>query len=160
MQRLTRLILAGIVAGLTACSGTHERRQEQAAAVPGPPQVVAVLDVPALLGLSIDALDRRLGARQALPAGFIDPIMQPLLLRGEPLDSMALYRYRSLALLATYDHRSRRVRDLLLLGSDEDALMQRARLNATSGRYLLMPVYQLQRPTELMGLRVVPSEYQ
>ena len=158
MQRLTRLVLVGTVAGLTACSGTHERGREQVAAVSGPPHAVAVLNVPALLGLSIDALDRQLGARQALPAGFIDPMMQPLLSRGEPLDSTALFRHRGLALLATYDHRNRRVRDLLLLGSDEDALMQRARLNATSGRYLLMPVFKLQRPTELMGLRVVPTE--
>jgi len=155
MQRLGAcLVWVGLLA-LPACSGTHERAHEPAAVAPLRP--APALNLPALMGLSIDAVDRRLGARQPVPAGFFDPANAPLLARGDALDSLACFRYHGLTLVAAYDHQTRQVTDFLLLGTDEDDLMQRAQLQPTAARYLVLPVFQQQHPTELLGLRVLAT---
>lgn len=158
MQRRALWLMWAGCAGLAACSGAHEPARDAAAVTDGPARPAAVLDVPALLGLSVDALGQRLGPLRPPPADFIDPVNAPLLLRGEAIDSTALFRYRGLVLVAAYNPGSRRVRDLLLLGPDEDLLMQRALLVAGNRRYLLLPVFEQRRPTALLGLRVVPME--
>ena len=145
-----------IALGLGACSGTHETPRERAlpaavvAVVPGPG-----LNVPGLLNLSIDELSQRLGPRLPLPAGFADPVLVPLLRRNDPLDSSALFRRRGLAMVASYDHDSRLVSDLLLLGSNENELMSRAQLRLGTDQYLVLPVFQERAPTRLLGLRVL-----
>ena len=153
MQRLAICLVWGALLALPACSGTHEPPRESAVAAPR--RVVPVLNVPELLGLSIDGLSRRLGPRRPAPPGFADPVTAPFLARGEPLDSMAFFQCRSLTLAATYHHRSRQVIDILVLGADEDDLMQRAHLQTSTASYLVLPVFQESRPTQLLGLRVV-----
>jgi hypothetical protein len=140
-----------------ACSGTHEPLHDRV--MPTAAKSVrhaAVLDVASLLPLSIDELGRRLGPRRALPPSFFDPTLVPLIQRGEHLDSMALFRCRGLALVASYDYNSRRVSDLLLLGSNENELMSQAQLQLGARQYLVLPVFQQHQPTQLLGLRVLP----
>lgn len=149
------LLLVGLTAGLGACSGTHEPSHDR----PGPVAVVRpggnlpALNVPALLNLSIDEMSRRVGPRLSLPVGFVDPVQAPQ--RGDLLDSMVLFRHRGLALVVAYNDRTRRVSDLLLLGSDEETLMSSARLRLGAEGYLVLPVFQERYPTRLLGLRVV-----
>lgn len=141
---------------VSACSGTHEPLHDRAM-LPTSTSVpqVAVLDVASLLHLSIDEMSQRLGPRQPVPPGFFDPTLAPLVQRGVALDSTALFRCRGLALVASYDYHSRRVSDLLLLGSNERELMSRAQLQLGAKQYLVLPVFQQQRPTQLLGLRVL-----
>ncbi|WP_310392092.1 hypothetical protein [Hymenobacter sp.] len=139
-----------------ACSGTHEPLQDRAAPVVAVPlRSGAKVDVPGLLGLSIDEVSQRLGPRLPVPAGFVDPVVAPLVQRNAPLDSMVLFRHQGLALVASYDHRTRRVSDLLLLGSNESELMSRGQLQIGAAKYLVLPVFQERHPTRLLGLRVV-----
>lgn len=143
--------------GLAACSGAHEPSRDLTVRPARPllgPETAGV-SVPALLNLSIDEMSQRLGPRLPLPAGFADPTLVLLAQRHESMDSAALFRCRGLALVASYDHRSRQVSDLLLLGSDEEALMSRARLELGAERYLVLPVFQERHPTRLLGLRVL-----
>ena len=143
--------------GVGACSGTHEPHHDPAVnpRPPAPGLQTAALNVPALLNLSIDELSRRLGPRQALPPGFVDPTQVLLAQRPEAQDSFALFRCRGLALVVSYNQRSRRVSDLLLLGTNEEELMSRARLELGVDRYLVLPVFQERHPTQLLGLRVL-----
>jgi hypothetical protein len=112
-------------------------------------------DVPSLLKLSIDDLSQQLGPRLPVPAGFADPLLAPSARRNEELDSTALFQRPGLALVASYDYRSRQVSNLLLLGSNETELMRRARLNLGATHYLVLPVFQERQPTQLLGLRVL-----
>ena len=157
MQSTWVLVLVALMGGLGACSRMHEPSREQpgpvAAAPPG--GNLPTLDVPALLNLSIDEMSRRMGPRLPMPVGFVDPVQIPQRQRGDYLDSMVLFRHRGLALVVAYNDRTRCVSDLLLLGSDEELLMSRARLRLGAGGYLVLPVFQERHPTQMLGLRVV-----
>ena len=72
------------------------------------------------------------------------------------LQTLRFFRYRSLDVLVSYDAGTRRLHDLLLLGANEDLLMQRAGLSAEASNYLLLPAFHSRRPTQMLGLRVVP----
>jgi len=141
-----------------ACSGVHEPRHDHTA-----PATVAIgpdsagVDVPSLLNLSIDELGRRVGPLLPVPAGFVDPTQAPSVVGHEPLDSSALFRRRGMTIVAAYDYQTRKLSDLLLLGTNESELMRRARLRLGAAHYLVLPVFQERHPTELMGLRVVAT---
>ena len=147
-------LLAGwAVAG---CSGAHEPAQ-----TPPPPtraSVAPTTDVPALLNKSIDELRARLGPVQALPPAYRDPLTAVVgAARPGGIDSLLAFRTGGLTLVASYDARTRRVRDLVLLGRHEDSLMARASLRPSAPAYLLLPVYFVGRPSRFMGLRVVSA---
>jgi response regulator of citrate/malate metabolism len=84
-------------------------------------------------------------------------VQAPLLLRQEQIDSSGFFQYQGLAVVAAYNERTRRVSDLLLLGADESELMRRANLELGAADYLVLPVFEAQRPTQLMGLRVLAT---
>jgi hypothetical protein len=68
------------------------------------------------------------------------------------------FRTGGLTLVASYNARSREVRDLLLLGHHEDSLMGRAHLQANTPSYLVMPVFYNGNAYRLLGLRVIPAK--
>lgn len=140
---------------LGACSGSHEPSHERPPAAAGGPRKAVGLSVPRLLTLSIDEMAQRVGPRLPLPAGFVDPVALPPTSPAPALDSVALFRCRGLALVTTYDLETRRVSDILLLGNDENDLMSRAQLQLGAEQYLVLPVFQAHRPTQLLGLRVL-----
>ncbi|RZK28621.1 MAG: hypothetical protein EOO63_10835 [Hymenobacter sp.] len=113
-------------------------------------------NVPALLGMSIDKLSERLGPSQHLPPGFANPL--EVVVSAADLnrqDSLASFRTGGLTVLASYDAHTRQVRDLLLLGQREDSLMAQGTLRANARDYLVLPVFRVNKPGRLVGLRVV-----
>ena len=92
-----------------------------------------------------------------MPAGFVDPTQAPSVMGHEPLDSSALFRRRSMTIVAVYDYQTRKLSDLLLLGTNESELMRHARLRLGAAHYLVLPVFQERHPAELMGLREVAT---
>lgn len=149
------MVLAATALSVAACSGAHERAREHTARPAAPGRATVSMDVPALLTLSFDEVNQRVGPWQPLPPGFVDPTVDPLAQRSGTVDSMAMFRRGSLALVVAYDYRSRRVNDLLLLGTNEDDVMRRANLQLGADRYLVLPVFQARRSTQLLGLRVL-----
>ena len=142
--------------GLGACSGAHEPNRDHAVPIVATSALkLRQLNVAALLPLSIDEINRQLGPRLPVPDTFVDPTRAPSIHTDEPMDSTMLFRSRGLTIVVAYDNRTRRVSDLLLLGSNEDELMDRGGLQFTSPRYLVLPVFERQRPTQLMGLRIL-----
>lgn len=162
LKRVLNKGIAGLalLALAVACSRSNEPVQET-----GHPTIVrpatlpparAVIAVPALLGLSVDALARELGPPRPLPASVQALLSQ--LPSADPADSLRFFRYRNLEVLVNYDAATRRFNDLLLLGTNEDLLMQHAGLSAEASNYLLLPVFQARHPTQILGLRVVPLD--
>ena len=136
------------------CSGAHEPTHQ--AATPPRAAIAATADVPLLLNNSIDSLRHRLGAAQPLPPGFTDPIVQAVTAGSTvSADSQAAFRTGGLTLIASYNARTRQISDMLLLGRHEDSLMGRASLQANARNYLVLPVFRVDKPTRLLGLRVV-----
>jgi hypothetical protein len=160
LKRLLNKGIAGtaLVALATACSSSGESVQDSAYPVAARSGLVspiqAVVAVPALLGVSIDELSRHLGPPQPVPAAVQEMLNQ--LPAVEADDSVRFFRHRTLEVLVNYNAKSRRFNDLLLLGPNEDVLMQRAGLSADAATYLLLPVFRARRSRQLLGLRVVP----
>ena len=150
------LFLVGGMGLLGACSGTHESHVDPAGpAATAPVRTAPQLNIPGLLTLSIDEMSQRVGPRLPIPAAFIDPLLLSLAQRGVPIDSTTFFRSRGLSMVAAYDEHTRRVSELLLLGTDESDLMYRGKLALGAAKYLVLPVFQRQHPTKLMGLRVL-----
>ncbi len=158
MRRFAKLLSLPLLlltaSGQQGCSRAHEHEDSPAAqalaAPPAPTAAVPAVDLPAVVGRSIDEVRRRLGPPQALTADFQGPVAM------QTSDSTLAFRRRGLTVLANYDARSRRVLDLLVLGPDEDVLMRRAGLLAGAPAYLLLPVFASDHATRFVGLRVVP----
>jgi|SRR6476661_152178 len=141
------------------CTGTHEQHKDKVAVARNTPRPAGqVFDVPGLLGLSFPQLCQRLGAPGSLPPGFVDPITLPLVQRGVSSDSAAFFKAGPLRIIATYEPRSLRVSDLILLGDSEEELMYQGKLEQSAEQYIILPVYELRRPRELMGLRVISKK--
>ena len=151
--RLGGLLLA--IGGLAGCSGAHE--PVQVASNPTPPAAAPTTNVPALLGLSIDSLHRRLGPVQPLPGnlGSLANLFGRSTTGSAGQDSLASFRTGGLTLIASYSARTRQVSDLLVLGNREDSLVARAALHANASNYLLLPVFRPDQPGRLLGLRVI-----
>lgn len=153
-MRLAVLLLVGAV-GLgmaSACSGAHESGHDNASTAAVPLSNAPRLNMPGLLKLTIDEVRQQIGQARPVPPAFKDPT---LLQQGQPADSTAWFQYRALNVVVTYDHQTRQVKDLLLVGSNEDELMRRGQLQLGAAEYIVLPIYQLHQPTELMGLRVL-----
>ncbi len=155
MRPILAVFLVAVV-GVAACSGSHEPARGRAMpAAAAPARTDAGLDVPGLLSLTIDEMAQLLGPRLPVPPKLADPTLSPLVQRYQQLDSAVLFRCRGLALMASFNYRTRRVSDVIVLGSNENELMSRARLQLDAANYLVLPVFQQFHPTELFGLRVV-----
>ncbi|MGI4867271.1 MAG: hypothetical protein ACRYFZ_25360 [Janthinobacterium lividum] len=139
---------------LAGCSGGREPHHMPATDMVHA-QVAPTTDVPALLGTSIDGLRRRLGASQPLPAALTAALPEAAL---SLTDSVTTFRTGGLTVVASYNARSRQVRDLLLLGHHEDSLMGRARLRSNAPNYLVMPVFYTGSSFRLLGLRVIATK--
>jgi len=150
-----RWLLLAASSWLAACSGAHESTQGVTAAHA---RAAATTNVPALVGMSIDDLHRRLGSSQEAPASLTDP-NGPLAGQDEQAmqDSVVTFQAGGLTLVASYDIHTRQVRDLLLLGQHEDSLMAKATLRPNAGSYLVLPVFRVDKPNSLLGLRIVAT---
>ncbi|TDN40552.1 hypothetical protein E4631_10455 [Hymenobacter sp. UV11] len=139
---------------IAGCSGTHEPVQT----APTLPRasVAPTANVPAMLGKSIDSLRSQLGPAQALPANYTDPLTT--ISAAPTTDSLAAFRTGGLTIVASYNAQTRRVRDLLVLGRHEDSLLARASLRASAHNYLIMPVFFANKPTHLLGLRIITTK--
>lgn len=157
MGRLAKflpLLLLAAAAQL-ACSRARQRKDSAAAyartlVLPARAAATPAVNVAAVVGLSIDEVCRQLGPARVLPAGLQDPA------RRSGNDSALAFQPRGLTVVVSYDASTRRVLDLLVLGNDEDALMSRTGLLARAPGYLLLPVFAVNRSTQLVGLRIVP----
>ena len=157
-QLLNKGMSGAMLVTAMACSHSNEPLQEPGqpaiAGATAPAPVRAVVAVPALLGLSIDELTRYLGAPRPVPAS-VQALLSQLPSADSP-DSTRFFHVRGLDILVSYDASTRHFNDWLLLGGNEDVLMQRAGLSVEAANYLVLPVFHARRPTQMLGVRVVP----
>jgi hypothetical protein len=138
-----------------ACSGTHEPLRDAISAAVQTAPATNEFDIPGVVGLSIDELADRLGPAQPVPASYNGALAMLLAQQDFLSDSAALFRAATLPVIATFNFKTRQVSDLLVLGDDEQQLMQRANLSLNGQRYLILSVFQPRAPGNFLGLRVV-----
>ncbi|SET00220.1 hypothetical protein [Hymenobacter actinosclerus] len=150
--------LALLTALTSACSGSQMAGGEKSGPSTGTTEAGrnATVDVPALVGRNIDQLRRTMGApketrEQAI--GLEPTAAQMKATKGQ--DWINTFERNGTTLVVTFDASTRKVRDIVLLGSDEDTLLREANLSLTSPEYLVLPVMSPGNSTELIGMRVV-----
>ncbi|SMB98072.1 hypothetical protein SAMN00120144_4165 [Hymenobacter roseosalivarius DSM 11622] len=58
-------------------------------------------------------------------------------------------------LVVTFNARTRKVRDIVMTGNNEEELMQRGNLTLTASSYIVLPVFAPEAATTLLGVRVI-----
>ena len=149
--------LALVAALISACSGSQmagERSGPNTGTAEGASR--AVVNVPALMGRNIDQLRRTLGAPKETNGQAIglEPTAAQMKSTGGR-DWINTFECNGTTLVITFNASNRKVRDIVLLGSDEDTLLRDANLSLTSAEYLVLPVMSPGNNTELIGMRVV-----
>ncbi|RIY10463.1 hypothetical protein D0T11_09680 [Hymenobacter rubripertinctus] len=117
---------------------------------------MATVDLPDLMGRNIDQVRRKLGApreskEQAI--GLEPTAEQMQSTKGQ--DWINTFEQNGLTIVATFNARSRKVRDLVVVGSDEDEILRRANLSLTAPNYMVLPVANPSNNREIIGMRVV-----
>jgi hypothetical protein len=116
------------------------------------------VDVPTFVGYTIEEVRSRLGPPRESQAE--PPIAKP---QSLPRSSVRIqddgwintFETNGLTLEVTFNARTRLVRDIVLRGSNEDELMQRGNLVLTAPAYIVLPVLNPDKTTELLGVRVI-----
>ena len=146
-----------LLAGTAACSGSQtasERSSPTAGSVEA--ARVATVDLPDLMGRNIDQVRRRLGAPnegkdQAI--GLEPTAEQMQSTKGQ--DWINTFEQNGLTIVTTFNARTRKVRDMVVVGSDEDEILRRANLSLTAPNYMVLPVVNPNNNREIIGMRVV-----
>ena len=114
------------------------------------------LNVPALVGRSIDQVRQRLGPpretrQQAI--GLEPTAEQMRTTKGEGW--INTFEHEGTTIVVTFNARTREVNDLVLLGANEDELLRRGNLDFVADKYLVLPVTDPTAPSRILGIRVV-----
>ncbi|KUG08395.1 hypothetical protein [Solirubrum puertoriconensis] len=159
-MRLNRSCLLLLV--LLACAGIACTRTTPAVEVDALPPNRAkraappVLNVPDLVGRNIDEVRKALGKpreTQALPLAAEPTAVQLRTSQAEEWTNT--FDYQGATIVATFNAHTRKVRDLVLLGTNEDELMRRGNLDLVGDTYLVLPVPSPAEPSKIMGIRVL-----
>jgi len=161
MRRLYHSFLLLIILGLAACTGRSTVSEKRITSVEPSLPAPAPFDAAGLLGRNIDQLRRKLGspleAVSPVP-GMEPPAAQKHTEAGENWNNT--FEKNSTTLIVSFSARTRKVHDIIMLGSNEEELMRRGKLTLNALNYIVVPVLNPQNTNKLLGLRVIPLRYQ
>jgi len=146
-----------LLSGMAACTGTQTASEK--AAPKGEASPVArpnTLDMPTLVGRNIDQIRRTLGPPQETKdeAIGLEPTAEQMkATKGE--DWINTFEKNGSTVVVTFNAKTRKVLDMVLIGSNEDELMRRGNLSLTAQNYLVLPVTDPKNADKVSGLRVV-----
>ncbi|OUJ74133.1 hypothetical protein [Hymenobacter crusticola] len=142
---------------MAACTGRSTVSEKRVSTVEPPPAEHAPFDVTALVGRNIDQLRRKLGppreaAKQNL--GLEPTPAQKQTAAGENWNNT--FEKDGTTLIVSFNARTRKVHDIIVVGDDEEELMRRGKLTLTALNYIVLPVLNPENTSRVLGLRVVP----
>ena len=157
MRPLRYLPFVVLLSGLAACTGTQSASEKSAPNMGTPTSVRPnALDMPALVGRNIDQIRRALGTPKETNTDAIglEPTPEQMkATKGE--DWINTFDKNGSTVVVTFNARTRKVLDMVLIGSDEDELMRRGNLSLTAQNYLVLPVTDPKNADKVSGVRVV-----
>ncbi|MCA8831038.1 hypothetical protein [Hymenobacter pini] len=157
MRQLQYAIALLLLSGLAACSGSQSVSESSVPATGSAAAArTAAIDLPELVGRNIDQVRRTLGPpRETKTQKFgLEPTAEQMKsTRGE--DWINTFERNGTTIVATFNARTRKVRDLMVIGTDEDELLRNANLSLTAPNYMVLPVADPQNDRAIVGMRVV-----
>ncbi|MBC6698323.1 hypothetical protein [Hymenobacter sp. BT190] len=156
-RSLPVLLLLG---GMAACTGVQQA-SEGGAPTTGRAEAVPAnsLNLPLLVGRNIDQLRRSLGTPRETKTDKIglEPTAEQMKsTKGQ--DWINTFEKDGATIVATFNARTRKVNDIVVLGSDEDEVMRRANLSITDPAYSVQPVADPRNPGNTIGVRVTKKD--
>jgi hypothetical protein len=161
VMRVPILLLAGLTLGfLAACSRSQTPSETEA---PQQSQSktaqTASIDLPELVKHNIDYLRRQLGPPQEAADEVIgaDPTAAQLrATKGEGW--INTFRRQGSTLIVTFNARTRKVSDIVLMGTNEEDLMRLGNLSTTAPNYIVLSIPEPGQLNKVRGVRIVPSQ--
>ncbi|UYZ63582.1 hypothetical protein [Hymenobacter weizhouensis] len=156
-----RFACLAALAAATACTGSQTASEIGSPAVSRAETIMPLgtLNAPALLGSTIDQVRRSLGAPREAKAQKVGLEPTPEQLKATKGEAWVnTFEKSGTTIIVTFDARSRKVRDLVLMGEDEDKLLYLGNLDLDAPEYQVLPVANPKNDRQLMGLRVVPKK--
>lgn len=146
-----------LLLGLAACSGSQTVSEVKTlTAGTGAAAPAVVVDVPTLMGRNIDQVRRVLGPPREHQDQKVGPEPTPEQLKATHGEGwINTFERNGTTLVVTFNARTRKVRDLVLIGTDEDEILQKGNLSLTATEYIVLPVVNPQNNREIVGMRVV-----
>ncbi|QJX45447.1 hypothetical protein HMJ29_00250 [Hymenobacter taeanensis] len=158
--RYAAFALTGMLLGLAGCMGTQSAAETTVvtAARPAKPALPVTVDVEQLVGLSIDEVRQVLGPARKTRASELglEPTAEQLHhTNGEGW--INTFEHNGQTILVAFNARTRKVRDMVLLGNNEQELLQRTNLSLASPRYIVLPFAELDSADNerVVGVRIV-----
>ncbi|RYU74776.1 hypothetical protein [Hymenobacter persicinus] len=146
-----------LLSGLAACTGTQTASEKSAPDLGSASSVRPnAVDMPALVGRNIDQVRRALGPpteTKEEAIGMEPTAEQMKATKGE--DWINTFEKNGSTVVVTFNAKTRKVLDMVLIGSNEDELMRRGNLSLTAQNYIVLPVTDPKNAEKVSGLRVV-----
>ncbi|MBC6605297.1 hypothetical protein H8B13_00550 [Hymenobacter sp. BT188] len=159
MRLFYSFVFAVLVLSAGACTRSQSPSEKTPPTAVAPPVTVPVaVDLPSLVGYSIEEVRQHLGAPRETQVE--PPAAQPKLrktrsLRIKDEGWINTFEKSGVTLIVTFNARTRKVRDIVMTGNNEEELMQRGNLILTAPSYIVLPVFAPEAATELLGVRVI-----
>ncbi|GAB3238090.1 hypothetical protein GCM10027346_30340 [Hymenobacter seoulensis] len=159
MRPLRYVAFVLLLAGTAACSGTQSASETTGIDAAAPKPRPVEVDVPALVGRNIDQVRRTLGTPLETRNQKVGLEPTPEQMKGTKGEGwINTFERNGTTLIATFNARTRKVRDLVVMGNNEEELLQKANLSLTATTYILLPVADPQNSRQIMGMRVVAKK--
>jgi hypothetical protein len=113
-----------------------------------------------LIGYSIEGVRKQLGSpreTQVEPPAAQPKPRKTRSLRVKDEGWVNTFETSGVTLVVTFNARTRKVRDIVLAGNNEEELMQRGNLTLTASSYIVLPVFAPEAASELLGVRIISS---
>lgn len=158
-MRLSILLLSGLaLATQVACSSSQTSSEVEVPVQKRPVAAApASINLPELITHNIDYVRRRLGRPQEAADELVgaDPSAAQLkATKGEGW--INTFDVQGTTLVVTFNARNRKVSDMVLMGTNEDQLMQRGRLTLNDPAYIVLSIPEPGQMNKVRGVRIVP----
>ncbi|KAA9327111.1 hypothetical protein F0P96_17890 [Hymenobacter busanensis] len=151
------LLLVALVCASASCTRSTPSSEKASPGSEGGRSSEAVkVNMPSLVGRNIDQIRKVLGPpveSTQSSVGMEPTAAQMQSTKGEGW--INTFEYSGSTVVATFNARTRKVRDLVLIGSNEEELMRRGNLSLVSPDYVVLPVNNPTDPAKITGIRVV-----
>ncbi|WP_303311858.1 hypothetical protein [Hymenobacter sp. BT730] len=160
-MRVRPLLLAGLMLGLLAAcsrSQTSSESERPLQKQPGTAQPASI-DLPKLVQHNIDYLRRQLGPPMEAADEIVGADPSPAQLKATKGEGwINTFRTQGSTLIVTFNARTRKVNDIVLMGTNEEELMRMGNLSPTASHYIVLSIPEPGQINKVRGVRIIPHQ--
>lgn len=146
-----------ILSELAACTGRSTVGERRVSAAVHAPTGHTPFNLPSLLGCTIDQVRQKLGSPLETTKQELGPEPTEVQKRTPASENWSnTFKSKGTTFIVNFSANTRKVHDIIVLGNDEDELMQRSNLTLTALNYIVVPVLNPENTSQVLGVRMIP----